>query len=79
VRPIAAALLRGFGYLWFALALSLILTALGYEFNRSGFWYGNMFTEWFSPFNFYGLATIIIAFGIGAVAFWAAEKLKPSA
>ena len=77
VKTFAVKALRIFAYVWFALAAALILLAVGFEFYRGGFWHGyDKVTEWFSPFNVYGLIANIITFSPGLLALWASEKLR---
>jgi hypothetical protein len=74
----AAKALRGFAWLWFILAFILITASVGFEFYLGGFWHGySKVTEWFSPFNVYGLIANMITFGPGILALWVAEKLDP--
>jgi hypothetical protein len=77
VKLFAAKVLRGFAYVWFAIAFALIAVSVGFEFYRGGLRYGyEKVTEWFSPFNVYGLIANVITFGLGLIAFWGSEKLR---
>jgi hypothetical protein len=77
MKALAAKALRGFAYVWFTLAALLVLSAVVFEFYRGGFWHGyDKVTEWFSPFNVYGLIANLITFGPGLIALWGSEKLK---
>jgi hypothetical protein len=77
MKSFAATALRAFAYLWFAIALALITASVGFEFYRGGFWHGyEKVTEWFSPFNVYGVIVNVVTFTPGLIAFWCAEKLR---
>ena len=78
MKSFAAKFLRGFAVLWFSLVFVVIMTAVGLEFYRGGFWHGyKKLSEWFSPFNLSGWIVNIVTCLPAILAFWVSEKIRP--
>jgi hypothetical protein len=76
MKALAAKALLTFAYIWIAQIGLLLLSTVAFEFYSGGFWHGwRKFTEWFSPFNTYGLINYLITIGPSLIAFSASEKL----